>query len=193
MSRTVALGLVIAALGGCPKAAGPGPYPAVVASGERLMVPGAAVALYAYPDTIVAYPVEDRGAYEVRLAAGPDGDRVRAEWGGRLDDLVDDGYAVRLGADERTRLAATAGVIAVVPLQPAQRRSTRAPVVTEGQADVRLDLFADVSTDEGAAVAAWIEWRGGAVTWRGRAALTARLAVDDIAAAARLSPVRWVE
>ena len=52
--------------------------PAVVVSGERLDVPGASIALYAYPDTIAAYPADDRGAYVVHVAPGPAGARARA-------------------------------------------------------------------------------------------------------------------
>ena len=59
--------------------------------------------------------------------------------------------------------------------------------------DVRIDLFADASADEAAAVAAWIGWRGGTVGWRGPTALTATLPADQIGPASRLSPIRWVE
>ena len=193
MVRSAALVFVIGALGGCPRVQ---PEPRELAgpsSDGRLMVPGAAVAIYAYAEVIAAYPAEDRGAYVVRLAAGPDGDRVRAGLDGHLDDVVDDGHAIRLGPSERDAMREEPGVVAVVPLQPAQRRSARAPMIKDGQAEVRIDLFTDVGADEVAAIRAWIAWRGGTVTWQGPTALTARLPVDAIAAAARLSPVRWVE
>ncbi len=165
-------------------------------SGERLVVPGAPVALYAYPDVIATYPADERGAYVVRLAAGPDGDRVRATLeAAHGDDLVgDDGHVARLTAAERDLLAARPEVLAVSPLAPGDRRpEDRPPASAGGAVELRIDLFADASADEAAAIAAWIAWKGGAVHWQGPTALTATLPVESIVAASRLSPVRWVE
>lgn len=188
-----------AALGlGCP-GAGPGAQPpAVAVSGERLDVPGAPIALYAYPEVIASYPADDRGAYVVRLAAGPAGARARAALeAAHGDDVVgDDGHVARLTAAERDLLAARPEVLAVSPLAPGDRRARVASAATPSSAartEVRIDLFADASADEAAAVAAWIAWKGGVVHWQGPTALTAELPADAIVAASRLSPVRWVE
>ncbi len=189
-------------LGGCPAPTGVpsgARAPAVVARAERVETPGAPIAIYLYPETITAYPDDDRGAYVVRLGPGPEGDAARAELealsGG---DLVgDDGHVVRLSAAAQAALVGRPGVRAVSPLQPAERRppaaSSLAASATAASVAVRIDLFADASADEAAAVAAWITARGGVIGWRGPTALAAELPRAAIAAAARLSPVRWVE
>ena len=183
----------LAALGGCPGSTATAPRTAAV-SGERLTVPGAPVPIYAYAGPIVAYADGDRGAYVVRVAAGAAGDPVRAELAARgSDDVVgDDGYVMRLTAAEREAMAGRAGVVAVSPLQPSARRRDVAAATAATRA-VRIDLFADATTDEGAAIAAWIAMRGGRVRWQGPTALIAELPVDAVGAAASLSPVRWVE
>lgn len=198
-SVVAAVGLIGLLAAGCGPA-GPAatPAPARITSGERVAVPGAADVLVAYPETIIAYRADDRGAYVVVLEPGPAGDAVRARLraGGDADAVGDDGEVRRLTAAEHEALITTAGVRAIPVLQPSERRSavTMAAARAGGApVDVRIDLFYDASADEAAAVAAWIAWRGGTVGWRGPTALTATLPADQIGPASRLSPVRWVE
>ncbi|MBE7449137.1 MAG: hypothetical protein HS111_09635 [Kofleriaceae bacterium] len=155
-------------------------------------VAGAPRPLYLYPEPIERYAPDDRGAYVVRVPDGPERDAVVAAVGAG-DDLVGvDGFVIRLVAAGRDALAARAGVAEVAILQPAARRSRLVDGAAE-VAEVRVDLFADAHADEVAAVAAWLEARGGRVLWRGRAALRARVPRAAIAEASRLSPVRWIE
>lgn len=159
---------------------------------QRVEPAGAAVALYAYPETIERYAPEDRGAYVVRVPDGPER-RAVLEGLGATDDITgEDGYVVRLAAAERDAVAARAGVSGVEILQPAARRS---PLVdrTAARPEARIDLFRDATPDEVAAVAAWIVERGGTVSWKGRIAVRAEAPREVLSEAARLSPVRWVE
>jgi len=164
---------------------------------QRLTVPGAPVPLYAYPETIERYAPDDRGAYVVRIAPGEDAAALARSLGATDDILGEDGYVVRLDDGQRTTLAARPGVTAVAILQPAERRSLlldRAPAADPATLpEARIDLFADASPDEVAAVAAWVTWRGGEVTWQGRLAVQARLPREVFHEASRLSPVRWIE
>lgn len=160
---------------------------------QRLAVPGAAVALYAYPEAIERYAPDDRGAYLVRISGSADERRAIAAELAAGDDVVgDDGYVVRLDATRATALAARPGVVAVTPLQPTARLGIIVDRATE-LPEVRIDLFADASGAEVDAVAAWVTWRGGRVLWRGRAALRARVPLEARSEAARLSVVRWIE
>lgn len=186
MLRTLLIATTLVGLAGCPRGA---PERPEAPAGERVQLPGVAIALYAYPETIAAYVEADRGAYVVRIADGVDGARAALEAQAGDDVLGDDGLVLRLTSAERAAVAARPGVVEVRPLQPAERRAARAPEPST----LRIDLFADASADETAAVAAWIASVGGSVTWRGATALVAALPPAQIAAAARLSPVRWVE
>ncbi|HVK73866.1 MAG TPA: hypothetical protein VM734_11130 [Kofleriaceae bacterium] len=193
--QSVAL-VVIAA---CRTAPAPTPVPA--APWQQLAVPGAPAPLIAYPDPIERYAPADRGAYVVRIAGAsgePADDEARralvASLGAGDDILGEDGYIVRLSAAARDALATRPGVASVAILQPSDRRSM---VLLADRSDelpeVRIDLFADATADEVAAVAAWVDWRGGRVLWRGRAALRARVPREAFEEASRLSPVRWIE
>ncbi len=154
---------------------------------------GAPLALFAYGEVIADYAPEDRGAYLVQLAGAPESRRAAAARLGAGDDLHgDDGYVVRLTAAEVAAWRGRAEVRAVAPLQPVDRRGA---LVDRGSElpEVRIELFADATADEVAALAAWITWRGGAVAWRGRTAVRAQLPQEARAEASRLSIVRWIE
>lgn len=160
---------------------------------QRVELPHSAVTLYAYPDPIVRYAPDDRGGYVVHLAGEAGARRALAIELRAGDDVVgDDGYVLRLTEAEATALAARAGVTAVTPLAASARlgamidRSSELP-------EVRIELFADARADEVEAMAAWVAWRGGTVSWTGRTALRARLPLEVRADAARLSVVRWIE
>jgi hypothetical protein len=180
---------VAAAAGAC----GPAPRPKPPAEPwEKLEVRDAPVALYLYPEVIVRYAPDDRGAYVVRVPDGAERRGVLESLGGGDDISGDDGYVVRLGAADQRALAARPGVAGVQILQPADRRSLLVDRTTE-LPEVRIDLFRDATSDEVAAVGAWIAARGGRVLWSGRIALRARMPREAIAEASRLSPVRWIE
>jgi hypothetical protein len=136
-----------------------------------------------YPEVIERYAEGERGGYVVRTRAGADLAAIATD----PDDVVEGGIVVWVGEAERARIAARADVESVEILQPAQRRGARA-----GE-EARIDLFGGATVAERDAVAAWIEARGGTVTWRGPAALRARVSDEVRAEAARLGPVRWVE
>lgn len=143
--------------------------------------------LYQYPETIDRYAPGDRGGYVVSPPAGATA-AERAALIASLDpadpdDIVGDGVVVRLDAAARDRLGARVEI-----LQPAARRAAR-----HDPDDVRIDLFADASDAERDAVARWLEHRGATVTWRGPAALRAKVPEAVIDEVARLGPVRWVE
>jgi hypothetical protein len=167
---------VIAACSGAPRGAA---EPWQVVAGEP--------ALYLYPEVIDRYAPDDAGGYVVYPAPGA-GAADRAALIAALDppdpdDIVGDGVVVRLDAAARGRLDARVEI-----LQPAARRAAR---IDPG--DVRIDLFAGASDAERDAVARWLEARGGEVTWRGPAALRARVPEAALPEVARLGPVRWVE
>jgi len=166
--------------------------PAPAEPWERVELPGAPVPLYLYPDPIVRYAPDDRGAYVVRVSDGPERREVLETLGTGDDISGTDGFVVRLAAAERDTVATRAGVADVQILQPADRRSLLVDQTTE-LPETRIDLFRDASVDEVTAVAVWIEARGGRVLWKGRYALRARVPPEALAEAARLSPVRWVE
>jgi hypothetical protein len=136
-----------------------------------------------YPEVIERYAEGERGGYVVALRAGADVAAIATD----PDDVVEGGIVVWVGEAERARIAARADVESVEILQPAQRRGARA-----GD-EARIDLFGGATDPERDAVASWIEARGGVVTWRGPAALRARVSDGVRAEAARLGPVRWVE
>ncbi len=152
----------------------------------------APVALYLYPEVIERYAPEDRGAYVVRVPDGPERRGVLEAIGAGDDVAGEDGYVVRLGAADEPAVATRPGVADMQILQPADRRSLLVDKATE-LPEVRIDLFRDASSDEVAAVGAWITARGGRVLWTGRIALRARVPREAIAEASRLSPVRWIE
>lgn len=183
---SVALALALAACGAHAPPAPPPPW-------QRVRPTGAPIELLAYGERIDAYAPDDRGAYVVRLAGDEAARRARAATLGATDDVVGaDGYVLRLTPAAATELAARPGVLGVAPLQPVDRRGVLVDRGTE-LPEVRIELFADASADELAAVAAWVAWRGGQVLWRGRAALRARLPHEARDEAARLSAVRWIE
>lgn len=187
-SRYAVLG-VLALLAACGSPARPRPPSD---PWEKLEIRDAPTALYLYPEVIERYAPDDRGAYVVRVPEGPER-RGLLETIGAGDDITgEDGYVVRLGATERDAVAARRGVADVQILQPADRRSLLVDPTTE-LPEVRIDLFRDASTDEVAAVGAWVVARGGRVLWTGRIALRARVPREAIAEASRLSPVRWIE
>lgn len=173
--------------------AAPTPPPAPPDPWTVVAVAGAPVPLFAYPEPILRYAPDDRGAYVVRLAAD-DAVRtaLRAELGVTDDIMGDDGYVVRLSAAAREALAARPGVLGIAILQPADRRSLLHDRATE-LPEARIDLFADATAAEVAAVGAWVTWRGGRVVWSGRTAVRVRMPREAIAEASRLSPVRWIE
>ena len=178
---------------GCPGGAARPVAPAAADPWQRVEVPHTALVLYAYPDTITAYAPDDRGAYVVRIGGDEAARRALAAELGAADDLIgDDGYVARLGAAEATALSGRAGVVAVTPLQPRDRLGAMIDRTVE-LPEIRVDLFADARPDEVEAVAAWIVWRGGTVSWRGRTALRARVPLEARTEAARLSVVRWIE
>ncbi|MEZ4399861.1 MAG: hypothetical protein R3B06_07570 [Kofleriaceae bacterium] len=188
--RALARGLLCVGLAAC---AAPPPAAPVAPPWQVLTPAGAPVPLYSYPEALAAYAPGDRGAYVVRLA-GDAATRQRAAAQLALGDDVagDDAYVIRLDATTAAALAARPGVVAVAPLAPADRRGVlvdRASAAPE----VRVELFADATADEVAAVAAWITWRGGQVRWQGRAALRAQVPLEARTEASRLSVVRWIE
>lgn len=179
-----------ATVAACP---GGARHPAPPEPWERVVVPPGAVALYAYPDAITRYAPDDRGAYVVRVSGDEVARRAVADELRAGDDLAgDDGYVVRLDGAAAVALAARPGIASVAPLQPGDRLSAMIDRSSE-RPEVRIDLFADARPDEVEAVAAWIVWRGGTVSWRGRTALRARLPLEVREAAAHLSVVRWIE
>jgi hypothetical protein len=134
-----------------------------------------------HPEVIERYADGERGAYVVTVRPGADLAAIATD----PDDVVEGGVVVWVDEAERARIAARADVVSVEILQPAHRRGAR------GGDEARIDVFGgDAERD---AVAAWIEARGGVVTWRGPGALRARVSGDVRAQAARLGPVRWVE
>ena len=187
--RVAALSWMLA-VAGCHGTAAVAPAPAE--PWERVELPGAPVALYLYPDPIVRYAPDDRGAYVVRVSDGPERRGVLDALGTGDDITGTDGFVVRLAAEEREGVATRAGVEDVQILQPADRRSLLVDKTTE-LPETRIDLFRDATVDEVTAVALWIDARGGRVLWKGRYALRARVPREALAEAARLSPVRWVE
>ena len=117
----------------------------------------------------------------------------RAALGAQLgtgDDTVGDGFVVRLDEAARARVAAMPAVAAIAPLPAAAKHGA---LPASGTAAVRIDLFADASSAEVDAVAAWVAAHGGAVAARGPAWLDATLPADAAAAAAQLAEVRWIE
>ncbi|MBK9037367.1 MAG: hypothetical protein IPL61_40020 [Myxococcales bacterium] len=183
------LALVIgAACGSSPRSVVPAPDP-----WARLTPAGAPIALWSYPEAIERYAPEDRGAYVVRVRGSAEERAAEAARFGATDDLVGaDGYVVRLDAPALAALATRPPIASVAPLQPSDRRGLLADRATE-LPEVRIDLFADATTDEVAAVAAWVTWRGGQVLWQGPRALRARVPHEARDEAARLSVVRWIE
>ena len=101
-------------------------------------------------------------------------------------------YVVRRTAAEVAALTGRAEVLAVSPLQAVDRRGVLVDTATE-LPEVRIELFADASADEVAAIAAWVTWRGGQVLWRGPTALRARVPHEARTEAGQLSIVRWIE
>jgi hypothetical protein len=141
--------------------------------------PGLAV----YPDVIERYGEGERGGYVVRARAGADLAAIATD----PDDVVEGGIVVWVTEAERARIAARGDVESVEILQPAERRGRAA-----GE-EARIDLFGGATDQDRDEVEAWIVARGGVVTWRGPAALRARVSDEVRAEAARLGPVRWVE
>jgi hypothetical protein len=186
----VALASVVAVLVACHGTPPSTPRPAE--PWQRLELPGAPVALFLYPDPIERYAPDDRGAYLVHVTEGVERRAALEELGSSDDIAGADGFVLRLSEAERATALTRPGITGVQILQPADRRSLLVDRTTE-LPEARIDLFRDASPDEVAAVAAWIEARGGRVLWKGRLALRARLPREALAEAARLGPVRWVE
>ncbi len=187
-----ALGAGLVASAGCPGGARPKAVAAPV-GWEVLQPTGTAVALYRYDEPIAAYAPEDRGAYVVRVRGEVEARHAAAVALGVGDDVVgDDGYVVRRTAAEVAALTARAEVLAVSPLQAVDRRGVLVDTATE-LPEVRIELFADASADEVAAIAAWVSWRGGQVLWRGPTAVRARVPHEARTEAGQLSIVRWIE
>lgn len=185
-----AAALVVGA--GCPSGARPKTVAAPVAW-EVLRPTGTAAALYRYDEPIAAYAAEDRGAYVVHVRGDSETRHAAAIALGVGDDVVgDDGYVVRRTAAEASALATRAEVSAVAPLQAVDRRGLLVDTATE-LPEVRIELFADATTDEVAALAAWVTWRGGQVLWQGPSALRARVPHEARTEAGQLSIVRWIE
>jgi hypothetical protein len=172
--RWIVLLAAVAACSGAPR-----PAAWQVVAGEP--------ALYLYPERIEAYAPGDPGGYIVSPPAGATAaDRaalIAALDPADPDDIVGDGVVVRLDAAAKDRLGARVEI-----LQPAARRAAR-----HDPADVRIDLFAGTGDAERDAVARWLEARGATVSWRGPAALRAKVPEAVIEEVARLGPVRWVE
>jgi|GEM_PF-2695344 len=182
------IAILVGCSGGARHVVAPAPDP-----WERVEVPHSDAALYVYPEAITRYAPHDRGAYVVRIAGDAAARRAVASELHAGDELYgDDGYVVRLEAAAATALAARAGITSVTPLQPTDRIGNVVDRTSE-LVEVRVELFADARADEVAAVAAWITWRGGAVSWQGRTALRARVPLEARTEASRLSVVRWIE
>ena len=180
--------IVVGACSAAPPAAAPAATP-----WARLTPAGAPIALWSYPEAIERYAPEDRGAYVVRVRGSAEARAAEAARLGATDDLVGaDGYVVRLDAPAAAALATRPVIAGVAPLQPHDRRGLLTDRATE-LPEVRIDLFADATVDEVAAVAAWVTWRGGQVLWQGPRALRARVPHEARDEAARLSVVRWIE
>jgi hypothetical protein len=198
VARVVVVALTLAA--GCRPP--PPTKPLVVEADpwETVVVPGASAPLYLYPAVIARYAPRDRGAYVVRVR-GTDVEARRALArllirrlpGREPDDVVDDdGFVVRLTAEEHDVLAQRPEVRRIDILQPTERVG-RAYDRERPAPEVRIDLFADATDGERDALARWLAMRGGEVIWSGGRGLRARLASPLITEAARIGIVRWIE
>jgi hypothetical protein len=163
------------------------PWEIVDAGGARL---------YYYPETIERYAPDDAGGYVVRPPPGASAEQraalIEALAPADPDDIVGDGVVMRLDAAARDAVASRTEVGAVDVLQPADRRGFLWDK-DAAIAEVRIELFEGAPDAERDAVGKWLETRGAMVTWRGKAALRARVPQDAIVDVARLGPVRWVE
>jgi hypothetical protein len=146
----------------------------------------AACGAAAAPSGRVAYVVtakDDSAAARARLHAA----LVIAA--AAADDVLGDGFVVRLDGAARARIAALAEVGAIVPL-PIDARLGPLPA---GAGVVHVDLFDDATAAEGEAIAAWIGAHGGAVRARGATWIDATLAPAAARELAAQASVRWIE
>jgi hypothetical protein len=108
---------------------------------------------------------------------------------GAGDDVVGDGFVVRLDDAGRARVAAMPAVAAIAPL--AVRDKVGA--LPAGVVRAHIDLYDDATAAEADAVAAWVTAHGGAIGARGATWIEAKVAAEVATAAAALAAVRWVE